>query len=202
MKLCLFQGTFNPIHNAHLLLCEHAKKTFDFDKILVIPAARPPHKNYDETISQHRLEMAKLAVADKDYLEVSDIEFERKGFSYTYLTVKELCKTLPIKGKISFIIGTDAFKNIESWYESDKLKELVDFVLFVREDEKELKADEKHLQNLKNKGYNYTIMELPFVDISSTEIRKNINNSIPIKNLVPQAVGKYIDKHGLYKNKH
>lgn len=202
MKLCLFQGTFNPIHNAHLLVCDYAKKEFGFDKIMVIPAARPPHKKFDESLSNHRLEMAKIAVKNKDYLDVSDIEYKRDGLSYTYLTIKELYKNYNIDGKINFIIGTDAFKKIESWYESDKLKELVDFVLFIREDAEELKKAEKHLQNLKNKGYNYKIMKMPFVDISSTEIRKNVSNSIPIKNLVPKEVGNYIDKHGLYKNKH
>ena len=202
MKLCLFQGTFNPIHNAHLLICDYAKKEFGFDKIMVIPAARPPHKDFDESLSNHRLAMTKIAVADKDFLEVSDIEYKREGLSYTYLTVKELYKKHKIDGKINFIIGTDAFKNIESWYESDKLKELVDFVLFIREDELELENDKKHLQKLKNKGYNYKIMKMPFVDISSTQIRQNVSNSIPIKNLVPKEVGKYIEKHGLYKNKH
>ena len=202
MKLCLFQGTFNPIHNAHLQVCDYAKKEFGFDKIMVIPAARPPHKELDEKLSNHRLEMTKIATKSKDYLEVSDIEYKREGLSYTYLTIKELYKKYKIDGKINFIIGTDAFKNIESWYESDKLKELVDFVLFIREDESELEKDKNHLQKLKNKGYNYRIMKMPFIDISSTQIRENISNSIPIKNLVPKEVGNYIDKHGLYKNKY
>ena len=201
MKLCLFQGTFNPIHNAHIQVCDFAKNSFAFDKILVIPAARPPHKDFDEGYSLHRLEMAKLAVKGREYLEVSDIEFQREGLSYTYLTIKELYLKYKIDGKISFIIGTDAFKNIETWYESDKLKELLNFILFVREDDDSLKADEKCLQRLREKGYNYTVMKMPFVDISSTEIRHNVSNSLPIKKLVPKEVGKYIEKYGLYKDK-
>ena len=199
MKLCLFQGTFNPIHNAHLKVCEYAKKQFKFDKILVIPAANPPHKTLDRDLAYHRLQMAELAVQDKEYLEVSDIEYLRSGLSHTYLTVKELYNLYDIEGKISFIIGTDAFKNIESWYEADKLKELVDFILFVREDEKQLKQDKICLQKLKDKGYNYTMMKMPFLDISSTQIRENVTNSIPIKTLVPKEVEKYIDKYGLYR---
>ena len=76
---------------------------------------------------------------------------------------------------------------------------MVDFVLFVREDEQSLKADETYLQKLKEKGYNYRMMKMPFVDISSTQIRKNIHNSVPIKALVPEGVAKYIDKYGLYR---
>lgn len=200
MKLCLFQGTFNPIHNAHLNVCEYAKNQFDFDKILVIPAAKPPHKEFDRDLAYHRLKMAELAVKDREYLEVSDIEYLRDGLSYTYLTIKELYNKYDIDGKINFIIGTDAFKNIESWYESDKLKELVEFILFVRDDEEQFKADEKYLHNLKEKGYNYKMMKLPFLDISSTKVRENVYNSIPIKKLVPHEVEKYIDKYGLYKH--
>lgn len=199
MKICLFQGTFNPIHNAHLQICEYAKKHFDFDKIILIPAARPPHKNIDEESAVHRLNMAEIAAKDIDYIEVSDIEYQRDDISYTVPTVEEIYEKYPVDGMINFIIGTDAFKNIESWYETEKLKKIVDFVLFVREDEQSLKADETYLQKLCQKGYNYRMMKMPFVDISSTQIRKNIHNSVPIKALVPDGVAKYIDKYGLYR---
>ena len=199
MKICLFQGTFNPIHNAHLQICEYAKKHFDFDKIILIPAARPPHKNIDEESAIHRLNMAEIAAKDIDYIEVSDIEYQRDDVSYTVPTVEEIYEKYPVDGMINFIIGTDAFKNIESWYETEKLKKMVDFVLFVREDEQSLKADETYLQKLRQKGYNYRMMKMPFVDISSTQIRKNIHNSVPIKALVPDGVAKYIDKYGLYR---
>lgn len=199
MKICLFQGTFNPIHNAHLKICEYAKKNFDFDKILLIPAARPPHKQFDKDISQHRFNMAEIAAEDIDYIEVSDIEYQREDLSYTLPTVEEIYEKYPVDGMINFIIGTDAFKNIENWYESDKLKNMVEFVLFIREDEEKLKADETYLQKLKEKGYNYKMMKMPFVDISSTQIRKNIHNSIPIKALVPSGVEKYIEKYDLYR---
>ncbi len=199
MKICLFQGTFNPIHNAHLQICEYAKKHFDFDKIILIPAARPPHKNIDEESAVHRLNMAEIAAKDIDYIEVSDIEYQRDDISYTVPTVEEIYEKYPVDGMINFIIGTDAFKNIESWYETEKLKKMVDFVLFVREDEQSLKADETYLQKLRQKGYNYRMMKMPFVDISSTQIRKNIHNSVPIKALVPDGVEKYIDKYGLYR---
>lgn len=199
MKICLFQGTFNPIHNAHLQICEYAKKHFDFDKIILIPAARPPHKNIDEESAVHRLNMAEIAAKDIDYIEVSDIEYQRDDISYTVPTVEEIYEKYPVDGMINFIIGTDAFKNIESWYETEKLKKMVDFVLFVREDEQSLKTDETYLQKLRQKGYNYRMMKMPFVDISSTQIRKNIHNSVPIKALVPDGVAKYIDKYGLYR---
>jgi nicotinate-nucleotide adenylyltransferase len=199
MKLCLFQGTFNPIHNAHIRICEFAKQQFNFDKILLIPAANPPHKQIDEQSSIHRLKMAQLAAKDIDFIEVSDIEYQRNGLSYTVDTIKEIYKKYEINEKINFIIGTDAFEKIETWYNTDTLKELVDFVLFVREDENSFHTNLKHLQELKNKGYNYNMMKMPYWDISSTQIRQNIHNSVPIKTLVPKEVERYIDKHNLYR---
>ena len=151
-------------------------------------------------MSQHRLNMAEIAAKDIDYIEVSDIEFQRDGLSYTVPTVEEIYEKYPVEGMINFIIGTDAFKNIENWYESEKLKKMVDFVLFVREGEQQLKEDETYLQKLKEKGYNYRMMKMPFLDISSKKKKKNIHNSVPIRALVPQGVEKYIDKYGLYRN--
>lgn len=198
MKLCVFQGTFNPIHNAHLEVCEYIKKTFECGKILLIPAQKPPHKNVGEELCTHRLKMAQLAVRDVEYIDVSDIEYQREETSYTYYTTKQLLKAYDIREKINFIIGTDAFREIESWHKADELKELVNFILFKREGQSGF--DEKYFDKLKAKGYNYTLMNLPFKDISSTQIRENVGHSLPIKGLVPQKVEEYIREHGLYKN--
>jgi nicotinate-nucleotide adenylyltransferase len=94
MKLCVFQGTFNPIHNAHLRVAKYVLNKYDFDKLLFIPAYKPPHKKYDDNMSVHRLNMVKLAVEDEhnSKIEVSDIEYKREGKSYTYLTICELYK--------------------------------------------------------------------------------------------------------------
>ena len=194
MKLCVFQGTFNPIHNAHLDMAEFVLQNYGFEKILFIPAGAPPHKQYDVKMSAHRLNMVKLAVKDNPHFEVSDIEFHLQGKSYSYLTALELYKKYNIEGKINFIIGTDAFEKIESWYETDKFKKLVDFIVFVRENE------EVNLTHLKEKGYNYKIAQMPFIDISSTELRNRISQGLSIKNLVSKEVEDYINKNGLYRN--
>lgn len=196
MKLCLFQGTFNPIHNAHIQVAEYAVKSSVCDHVVFIPAYNPPHKENDEKICFDRLEMVKLAVQDTPYFSVSDIEFLRKGKSYTYLTVCEIYKKNFIDGKIKFLIGTDAFEKIETWYETDKLKELVDFVVFIRENN----FDAKRFEYLRRKGYFYEFMPLKFLDISSTEIRERVKHGISIKDLVPEKVEEYIKTHELYKS--
>ena len=89
MELCVFQGTFNPIHNAHLRVAEYVLNKYNFDKLVFIPAANPPHKDCDLNFSLHRLKMAELAVRTNPKFAVSDIEYRRDGKSYTYLTIKD-----------------------------------------------------------------------------------------------------------------
>ncbi len=197
MKLCVFQGTFNPIHVAHLKMADFVLKNYGFDKIIFIPAYRPPHKNYDITLTPHRLKMVELAALSNPNFKVSDIEYKNERNSYTYLTILELYKKYDIEGKINFIIGTDAFKKIDTWYEADKLKKLVNFIVFVRENE----LDNKKYHELKEKGYNFTFAKMDFQDISSSNIRKNIREGHDISEFVTDKVKGYIEKNGLYKNK-
>lgn len=194
MRLCIFSGTFNPIHKAHLKMAEYVLSNYGFDKILFIPAYKPPHKNYDTTMCAHRFNMVKLAVKNNPHFEISDIEYKNEGKSYSYLTALELYKQYNIDGKINFIIGTDAFKQIETWYETGKFKKLVDFIVFIRENEN------VNLDYLKDKGYNFEIAQMPFTDISSTDLRERTATGKPIDNLVTKEVEDYIHKHGLYKN--
>lgn len=193
MKLCVFQGTFNPIHNAHLRVGEYVLEHLGFEKLVFIPACIPPHKDCIPDYSRHRLKMVELATEVNSKFEVSDIEFRREGKSYTYLTIKELYEKY---GTVSFIIGTDAFKKIESWYETDKLKKMVKFIVFIREDNFNI----SDYDYLKDKGYDFEFQKLPYKDISSTELREKIKNSKNINDLIPEKVEEYIKENGLYKD--
>ena len=194
MKLCVFAGTFNPIHNAHLSMAEYVLENYGFDNILFIPAHIPPHKDCDNNLSKHRLEMVRLAIKSNPKFKFSDIEYQRAGKSYTYLTITELYKKYKIDGKINFIIGTDAFEKIESWYKTDELKKIIDFIVFVRENKP------VNLDWLSEKGYNFKLAEMNFIDISSTQLRNKIKNNITIEGIVPKEVEDYIKRYGLYKN--
>lgn len=195
MFLCVFQGSFNPIHNAHIELAEFVAKNFNFDKLLFIPTFSSPFKDENFEMVGHRLNMTKLAVLENQMFEVSDIEIKRGGVSYTYDTILELYKQNPIEGKISFIIGTDAFVKIEQWKEADKLKKLVNFIVFSREPD----FNSNKFSHLKEKGYNYIVCEKQFKDISSSKIRQNIKSGNDIQGLVNERVRGYIKEHGLYK---
>jgi len=196
LKLCVFQGTFNPFHNAHLRVAKYVSETFKFDKFLFIPAYNPPHKNCPENYAIHRYNMIDAALEEYPNFELSDIEYKRKGKSYTYLTICELYKIYNIDGKINFIIGTDAFKYIMNWYEFEKLKALVKFIVFIRED----KFDISVYDYLKEAGVDFEFQKLPFKDISSTKLRQMIKNGEDISGFVPEKERVYIIKNGLYKD--
>lgn len=196
MKLCVLQGTFNPIHNAHLAMAHYAKDVYDYDTILFIPAYKPPHKEFDDDMANHRFQMVKLAVTGESFFGISNIEFQNEKFSYTYLTILELYKRYKIEGKIGFIIGFDAFREITEWYEADKLKDLVQFIVYQRESE----MDKDRLALLHYKGYKFSIAKMNPIDISSTDIREKLAEHKPVSTLVPKVVLEYINENGLYKN--
>ena len=197
MKICTFQGTFNPLHNGHAAMAEFVRENFDYDKIIFIPAYKPPHKEYDPALSGARYNLVKAYVDAHKEFEISDIEYKRNEPSYTYVTLKELQKIYPVE-KFGFIIGQDAFSEIESWYKTKKLKELLDFIVFLRDNEKEPAV----FKELKNKGYNFKVAKnWCRVDISSTQIRDLIQKGCSaeeIEKFVPKEVKDFIIKNELY----
>ena len=181
MSICIFPGTFNPIHEGHLKMAKFALEKYQFDKIIFIPSYIPPHKIIDKNLASHRFEMTKLAIKNNPKFEVSDIEYKLEGKSYSLITVKKIIEQYDIKGRLNFIIGTDAFAKIETWYKAEELKPLVHFIVFPRRGDV-----------IENKEtWDYEIVDMDYVDISSTEIRKGLKTITKIEG--------YIKENGLYK---
>jgi nicotinate-nucleotide adenylyltransferase len=196
MNVCIYAGTFNPIHIAHLAVAEHVRNEIAADKIIFIPSFSPPHKNNDIIDPLHRLNMVKLAVEDNAFFEASDIEFHLEEPSYSFHTIKKLYETLRIESKINFIIGMDAFERIDSWYNAEKLADLVRFVVVPRSENIEL----EHLsEKIKLKNIDYIFVKAPFIDVSSTLIREKLNQGKSIKYLVADKVEKYINENNLFR---
>lgn len=199
MKFCIYSGTFNPIHTAHLIIAEIARNDLNVDKMIFIPAHNPPHRNIDIAPATHRMNMLKLAVEDNVNFVVSDIEYRRDGKSYTYLTIKEIKDLYRIKNeKIYFIIGTDALKHLDSWYQAEKLVKMVKFVVIPRESD--FNANE-FFKQIKLKDIDFIIAKVPYTDISSSYIRNRIKQGKSIKYLVPDKVEKYIYDHNIFIKK-
>ena len=196
MRYCVFSGTFNPVHNGHLGMAQRVIEEFKFDEILFIPAYIQPHKNlaYCKRSAPHRLEMLKLALEKYPKFKLNTIEYDRKGLSYTYITILELYKKLPdIEGKINFVIGTDAFLNIYKWQDGQNLVKLLDFIVLIR--------DEKELELCRElKGVKYRVLQSDKINISSTMVREMVKLKQDISDLVPEEVKNYIEENHLYRD--
>ena len=183
LSICIFPGTFNPIHRAHLKMAEFALEYYGFEKIIFIPSYLPPHKNVDKELAEHRYNMVQAAIKNIPGFEISDIEYKSEGKSYSLITVKKIIEMYNIKGKLNFIIGTDAFDKIDSWYKSDELKKLVHFIVFPRGVEIRQKA-----------GFDYELAPMDYINISSTDVRKNHSDG------TIKEVKEYIKENGLYRD--
>lgn len=187
-------GTFNPPHIAHLICAEEVYNQLGFDKALFIPSARPPHKNNGELVdAQDRYMMTILATKGNPHFEVSRIELDRPGRSYTIETVKELKQIYGKEADIHWIVGTDAIIDMPLWYHIDELLEICNFIAINRPRYDQNKANEKILQKV-----HFT--RVSNIDISSSEIRRRIRDGMSIKYLVPLEVEEYIYKNGLYRH--
>ncbi|MFZ5647594.1 MAG: nicotinate-nucleotide adenylyltransferase [Bacillota bacterium] len=198
-KLGIMGGTFDPIHYGHLVAAEGARHHFGLDKVIFIPAARPPHKR-SRGISDpyHRLNMTVLATGSNVNFEVSDIEIKRNGPSYTIDTVDHFRRSAP-DSAIYFITGADAVLEILTWH---RVQELLDMCFFIA-----ATRPGYRLENLSEslKGLpsycleKISLMEVPALAISSTDIRERVKKGMPIKYLLPEEVENYINRKKLYR---
>ncbi|MGI6049690.1 MAG: nicotinate-nucleotide adenylyltransferase [Acetivibrionales bacterium] len=198
--IALFGGTFNPIHYGHLLICEGIREEYNLEKVVFIPARIPPHKDKNEIIqASHRLEMAKLAIKDNPFFEVSDMELKREGSSYTIDTVR-IYKNLYNIDRMGLILGADSLINFETWRNFTDIFPLVDIYVASRPDS-DAQTLEKTIQRFENEfEAKINKYSLRTMDYSSTEIRDRISKGLSIKYLVPPAVEEYIYKAELYND--
>ena len=197
MKICIFGGTFDPIHKGHLHIAKNALSEFSLDKVIFMPSGVSYMKK-DVTPSIHRFNMIKEAIKGIDGFEISDIEIKREGYTYTADTLDQL-KIIYPSDDLYFLIGTDTLFMIEKWYKFEYLLENLKFLVADRNDpESKKKADE-----LKDK-YNAEIqfMNCDFYNISSTELRKEIadtNYDEYVCKDINENVFDYIKSNHLYK---
>jgi nicotinate-nucleotide adenylyltransferase len=194
-------GTFDPIHNGHLIIAAKVQEKYSLDKVIFIPTGYPPHKrDMKVTNAQHRYNMLCNAVVSNDNFEVSRIEIDRIELTYTIDTLMEFKKIYGDNSKLYFITGADVIHDILTWREFEKVFTLCEFVTTLRPGIDKA-AFEKDVNNLIVK-YNaiINILEVPQIDISSTMIRKKIMNNQKINNLVPEKVENYIMVNNLYRS--
>lgn len=185
-------GSFDPPHLGHIRLAETAKEELGLSRVILIPSGRPPHKDLSGGASgEDRLNMARLAAGEREWLEVSDIEFSREGKTYTFDTVTELKLQNPGES-FCFICGSDMLLSLHKWFRAEELLKLTSFAAMAREDnEYELLCREA--EKLRAMGGNIFVMRRDPMKLSSTDFRKNLDKSA----LAP-SVFAYISEKGLY----
>ncbi len=192
MKIGLFGGTFDPIHNGHLKIAGIVQQKLGLDKVIFIPAGILPHKAQSLTTAKDRLAMVKLALRGKKRFTASAYETNKKSISYSIETVQYLKRKMGSKTEFFFIIGADAFGEIRTWRRWRELLKLCHFVVINRPGYKIT------LPN-KSAAANVFVLRITGIPLAATAIRKKIAKNKSISKLVPKAVSAYIKKHKLYE---
>ena len=198
-SLGIIGGTFNPIHYGHIVAAECARDAFKLDRVVFVPAARPPHKVLDEVLdSQRRYEMVQMAVQDNPDFAVSALELKRQGLSYTVETIASYQQEFP-GAKIFFIIGVDALLLIKNWKDVERLASLCSFIVVTRPGY-QLSHEEENFREIPASVWKkILVVPIPGLYISSSDIRQRVAKGQTIKYLLPPAIEEYILKNDLYR---
>jgi len=195
-RLGVMGGTFDPIHNGHLLTAEEAAVQFGLDEVVFVPTGHPWMKEQKEVSApEHRYLMSVIATASNPRFSVSRIEVDRAGPTYTVDTLRELKGLDGDKVDLFFVTGADAMLEILQWKDPEEILALAHFIAATRPGYDltrfEAEAPTRHP--------NVSVMNIPALAISSTDIRKRVGAGRPIRYLVPEGVRSYIEKAGLYR---
>lgn len=221
MQIGLFGGTFNPIHNGHLTAAKDVIAHFGLDRLTFIPLSLPPHKTSDGIAdASDRLEMIRLATEGMAGFDISEVELNRSGPSYTVDTLHHFTSCAPEGSAFYLIMGIDAFLEIDTWKSYRDIFRLVPLIILSRPDDKftdaamPWQAVEDYLKTKISNRYQYAASKSCFVhpeqmpvyrvditplDISSTMVRRRIQSGESIEELVPEKVAAFIQQKGLYR---
>ena len=199
MKTGIYGGTFNPIHKGHLHIVEAFRKGLGLDRVLLIPTRVPPHKAAPDLASpQDRFAMCQLAIQGQPWLELSDMEMRREGKSYTAETLEELSALYP-QDQFYLLMGEDMFLTLGRWYRTETIFSLASVCTAPR--------SVHGMDALREKALEYTgtfharcfLDHIPYLPISSTQVRQAVARGEDAASLVPEAVARYIRERGLYQ---
>ncbi len=198
MRIGVMGGTFDPIHNAHLVIAEEVRAWLNLAEVLFVPASQPWLKS-DRPISaaEHRLEMVRLALADRPYCKLSTVDIDRSGPSYAVDTIAELQSQLDTMTELFFILGWDSLAELPQWREPSRLVEMCYLVAVPRPgySRPKLKGLKAAIPGLSQR---VMFMDNPEIAISASEIRDRVARGLSVRHLVPEPVNRYIKEHKLY----
>ena len=193
VRLGVMGGTFDPIHNGHLVAASEAAAAFNLSEVVFVPTGEPWQKTRKVTASEDRYLMTVVATASNPRFKVSRVDIDRAGPTYTIDTLRELRQQHP-DAELYFITGADAIAQILSWRDVDQIWGLAHFVAVSRPGHKMTLPE--HPEGA------ISVLEIPALAISSTDIRQRVSSNKPVWYLVPDGVVQYIAKHELYVGQH
>jgi nicotinate-nucleotide adenylyltransferase len=207
-------GTFDPVHLGHLRVAEETVETLELDSLLFVPAAVPPHKSGAKTLPfEHRWKMLKIATKNHPRFRVSDIEHRLPGKSYTVVTLRKLSEAYRNDAELFFVLGMDAFLELDTWWHFEELFELAQMVVLQRHGYNETairgfltekvsplySAEEGEMCYRHSRLLPVHCFHNTWLEISSTQIRQLVKKGKSIRYLVLPQVMHYIDERKLYR---
>lgn len=198
IKKAIFGGTFDPIHNGHLYIAYEALDELELDNIIFMPSGNPPHKlGRNITDGFLRYEMVKMAIRREKRFDISDYELKKSNLSYTYETLKYF-NNLEKDTMWYFLTGVDCLMDVENWKNSEEIFRLCKFVVFNRPGYS-MKNIQEQKNKIEKKYFNEIIfLDVPLLDISSTNIRKAIKEEKNVSYLLPESVYNTIEILKIY----
>ena len=186
-KIGLFGGTFDPVHNGHLIIAESIREQAGLDIVIFIPSANPPHKHHELMFNaEQRFRMLSDAVRNNPGFSISDIEMQREGPSFTIDTIREIKAGLSPETQLSFIVGKDNLYELQTWKETKAILEECTVLAADRICEKKLDIPDWLSSKV-------IFVKVPLIEISSSEIRKRIGEGKSIRYFVPDSVADMIE---------
>ena len=207
-RLGVFGGTFDPVHLGHLRCCIEVREALELDRVIFVPSNIPPHRSAPRASPEERCEMLRLATSGIDGLSVSDFELKRSGKSYTIYTLQHFRSAAD---ELFFVIGSDAFGEIDTWHRWRELFGIASFAVMFRAGDERTEMDSLIPPQLRGEfvrdgsTYRHTSgnriipVQVTKLDISSTQIRRLIAQGRSIRFLVPEPVREYIERRRLYR---
>lgn len=200
-RLGILGGTFDPPHNAHLILAQHAYEELDLTRVLFVPVGVPPHKNTTRTSVADRVAMLKMVINDNPHFEMSRVEIDRPGPHYTIDTVRIIQEQNP-DAELFFIMGGDTFRDLPNWDRPQEMFATCKLAVAVMrrpsQDGSDLRA-QMHETVIPGLEDHTIILNSPLIEISSTDIVERLAQGKSARYLVPEPVLRYIDAHDLYR---
>ena len=207
--IAVLGGTFDPVHHGHLRLAMELAEQLDLTQVQLMPGYQPVHRDRPSATAEQRLSMLQLAVAENGHLQVDDRELQRKGPSYSLLSLQELRTEVGEDTQLFFILGEDAFSKFDSWYRWQEIIEYANILIATRPGEHPKLSNElshfveKH--RYQGEGYPDSVagsvvrVDNLMLEIASSDIRQRITDGRNINYLLPSGVQNYIEQQNLYR---